>query len=80
MPAEYHPTFVAYHPKECGQPLVEAVAELAAKTGQDPKDFIGRSLQQIFNEADATYDELPEFWRIWKDWHAPQPRLELGDL
>ena len=48
--------------------------------GEDPKDFIGRSLMQVFNIAEETYDELPEFWRIWKEWHAPQPRTDMGDL
>lgn len=80
MPAEYNPASETYDPKECGQPLVEAVVALAEKTGQAPHDFIGRSLQQIFEEADAVYDELPEFWCVWKEWHLPQPPPELGDL
>ena len=42
--------------------------------------FYGRPLLEIANLADETYDELPEFWRVWKDWHKPQPRPEMGDL
>lgn len=80
MPAEYNPSFAEYDPKDSGKPMIEAVAELASQTGEDPKDFIGRSMQQIFNLAEETYDELPEFWRIWKEWHAPQPKPEMGDL
>ena len=80
MPAEYNTSFAEYDPKDCGKPMIDAVAELASRTGEDPKDFIGRSMQQIFNLAEETYDELPEFWRIWKEWHAPQPKPEMGDL
>ena len=80
MPAEYNPSFADYDPKDCGRPMVEAVTDLARLTGEDPKDFVGRSLMQIFNLAEEHYDELPEFWRVWKEWHVPQPPPEMGDL
>ena len=80
MPAEYNPSFAEYDPIDCGRPMIEAVAELARLTGEDPNDFVGRSLMQIFNLAEEHYDELPDFWRVWKEWHAPQPPPEMGDL
>ena len=38
------------------------------------------SFAEIFKLADATYTELPQFWRVWKDWHAPRSLPEMGDL
>ena len=46
---------------------------------QEPH-FVGQPLSEIAAEGYATYDKLPEFWRIWQDWHAPQRRPEMGDL
>lgn len=80
MPAEYNPSFADYDPKDCGKPMVDAVAKLAAERGEDPKDFVGKSLMQVYNIADETYDKLPDFWVVWKEWHAPQPKTDMGDL
>lgn len=80
MPAEYNPSFADYDPKDCGQAMVNAVEALAEVTGAIPSEFIGRSYQSLFNLAEETYEELPEFWRVWKEWHAPQPKPEMGDL
>ena len=80
MNAEYNPSLADYDPKDCGQAMVDAVAALAAKRGEDPNEYIGRSLQYVFNLVLETYDELPEFWRVWEEWHAPQPKPDMGDL
>ncbi len=80
MPAEYNPSFADYDPKDCGKAMIQAVEELAEATGANASEFVGRSYQSLFNLAEETYEELPEFWRVWKDWHAPQPKPEMGDL
>lgn len=80
MPQDYDPAVAIYVPQECGRPMLDAVAELAMKTGQDPADFNGRTMSEIFQLAEELYEELPDFWRIWKEWHAPQPRPKMGDL
>ncbi len=80
MPIEYDPSFATFDPKDCGKPMVAAVKDLAEQTGEHLESFYGRPLLEIANLADEIYDELPEFWRVWKDWHAPQPRPEMGDL
>ena len=80
MPTEYNPSFADYDPKDCGKPMIQAVEELAEITGASASDFVGRSYQSLFNLAEETYEELPEFWRVWKEWHAPQPKPEMGDL
>ena len=80
MAQDYNPSLVPFDPKECGTPMVKAVDELATATGRASADFVGWTLMEIFQLADDTYDELPEFWEVWKDWHAPQPKPEMGDL
>lgn len=80
MPAEYNPSFTDYDPKDCGQPMVDAVKALAELRDEDASEYVGRSLQQIFNLAEETYEDLPDFWKVWKEWHAPQPRPDMGDL
>jgi len=80
MQQDYNPSQATYEPKECGQTMIDAVAELAAKTGEDVASFQGRTMTEIFQLADASYDELPEFWRVWSEWHAPQPKPNTGDL
>ena len=80
MQPEYNPSSTIYNPKECGAAMITAVQELATKVGEDVDDFRDRTLTEIFELADKTYDDLPEFWEVWKGWHAPQPPPEMGDL
>lgn len=80
MATDYNPSFAEYDPKDCGKAMVDAVTALAERSGVSPNEFAGRSYQWIFNLAEETYDELPEFWRVWQQWHAPQPKPEMGDL
>ena len=80
MRPEYNPSSTLYNPKECGAAMIAAVEELAAKVGEDVSSFEGRTLTEVFELADKTYDELPEFWQVWKSWHAPQPHQDMGDL
>lgn len=77
----YDPSFETFNPAECGQPMVEAVQALAERLERPFDSFVGTSLTELAAEAEAAYwDGLPEFWRIWKEWHAPQPPPEMGDL
>ena len=81
MPAEYNPNYEVFDLKDCGRPMVEAVKLLADNVGEPFDSFVGRSLADVAQLAFDTYgSELPEFWRVWKEWHAPQPRPEMGDL
>lgn len=80
MPAEYDPTREVFDPQTSATPLIEAVRKLAEDSGESFASFTGRSFDELGHLADIAYDELPEFWRIWKDWHAPQPRPTMGDL
>lgn len=81
MPIEYDPTFATFDPKDCGRPMVEAVEALADAMGRPFDSFVGQSVADVSALASETYgQDLPEFWRVWQEWHAPQPRPEMGDL
>lgn len=80
MPEEYDPAHELYNPDESAAALRDAVADLAQATGRSPESFTGMSLAEIAALADATYDQLPQFWKVWQDWHAPQPPPQMGDL
>jgi hypothetical protein len=80
MADSYDPSTETFDPEQCAAPLREAVEQLARDANQPPDSLQGRSLTEIAQLADATYDELPDFWKVWKSWHAPQPKPEMGDL
>ena len=80
MPYQYDPSAETFDPRECARAMCAAVEQLAADSGQSFESFTGRSLTEIAQLANATYDELPEFWKVWTSWHAPQPKPEMGDL
>lgn len=80
MPQDYNPSTALYDPRDCGKPMIDAVADLAAKTGREPKSFHGTTLTEIYTLAEETYDDLPDFWKVWHEWHAPQPEPKMGDL
>lgn len=80
MPIEYDPSIATFDPKDCGRPMIEAVEKLAEVVGRPFDSFVGQPLTEVAGAADEAYDKLPEFWRVWKEWHAPQPRPEMGDL
>lgn len=80
MQPSYNPSVETYQPKECGQAMITAVQELADKVGEDVATFQGRTFTAIIELVEKTYDELPEFWRVWKQWHAPQPHQDMGEL
>ncbi|MDP7016331.1 MAG: hypothetical protein QGG36_11050 [Pirellulaceae bacterium] len=60
--------------------LGKAVAELAELTGRSLVSFESMTLGEICAFAEERYDELPEFWRIWKDWNRPDLAQPMGDL
>ena len=80
MPVDYDPNRETYQPGEAAAALRTAVERLASDSGQPLESFPGRSLTEIAQLAESTYPQLPEFWQVWKSWHAPQPRPEMGDL
>lgn len=80
MQPNYNPSVETYQPKESGAAMIEAIQTLANKVGDDVATFEGRTLSSILELVETTYDELPEFWKIWKQWHAPQPHQDMGDL
>jgi hypothetical protein len=80
MPEQYDPANERFDAGECGQALREAVERLAKDSGEPLESFQGRSLSEIARLADETYEKLPDFWVVWKSWHAPQPPPEMGDL
>lgn len=80
MPESYDPSAETYQPEEAAAALRQAVEQLARDTGQPLDSFPGRSLAEIAQLADSTYNQLPEFWQVWKSWHTPQPKQEMGDL
>ena len=64
-----------------GTPLGAAVEELALKSGRELDQLEWLTMPQILELAQETYGEaLPEFWRIWADWHRPDEQQPMGDL
>lgn len=62
-------------------PLKRSVEQLCVDADQAVSDMEGRPLEEIFVLACATYgDQLPEFWRVWKDWHDNDQVQDMGDL
>ena len=81
MNPDYDPQFATFDPKDCGQAMVQAVEQLAERTGRSFQEFVHIPLEELGRQVEDYYgDDLPEFWRIWKDWHSPQPPPEMGDL
>lgn len=61
--------------------LRQAVARLCEDAGRAMTDMERRSLAEIFELARGTYGaQLPEFWRVWQDWHGPDQIQPMGDL
>ena len=80
MPTDYDPTTEYYDPQDSAAAMRAAIADLAAVSGQPLATFAGRSFAEIGQLAIDTYVELPDFWRIWQQWHMPQPKADMGDL
>jgi hypothetical protein len=62
-------------------PYLRAVEQLVADSGRSWDEFEQLTPSQIYQVAQATYgDELPEFWRVWRDWHDGDQVQPMGDL
>ncbi len=62
-------------------PLFDAVTALCQDSGRTIEEMEKCTLPQIADLATETYGErLPEFWRIWLDWHRPAPPAPMGEL
>ncbi len=81
MPIEYDPSFSTFDPKDCGQPMIDAVQKLADFVERPFDSFVGKTLSEVSDQATEAYGEsLPDFWIVWQEWHAPQPKPDMGDL
>lgn len=61
--------------------LIAAMRDLAERTGRTLEDFEGTTLGDAFELAQATWDTLPEFWKVWSDWNnLPDEPRPMGDL
>jgi len=61
--------------------LRRSVEQLAQDSEQALSTMEGRNLGEIFALACQTYgDQLPEFWKVWKDWHENDQVQDMGDL
>lgn len=71
-----------YDPDEAsGTPLQRAVRQLAERRNMVEGEFASWTMGEILREAESVYgDELPEFWRVWRDWTKPGPTPPMGDL
>lgn len=71
-----------YDPEEAaGTPLQRAVQALAQQRGMLEAEFSTWTMGEILKEAETVYgDQLPDFWRVWKDWSGDPPSAPMGDL
>jgi len=61
--------------------LRQAVEQLAQDSEHSLSQLEGMKLGDVFALACATYgDSLPEFWRVWKDWHENDQVQDMGEL
>jgi hypothetical protein len=62
-------------------PYQMAVDQLGIDTGKTREQFEQLTPSQIYQIARETYaGELPEFWRVWGDWHDSDEVQPMGDL
>jgi hypothetical protein len=70
-----------YLREKAPQPLRTAVEQLGQDAHRAPEELEGATLASIFALAQQTYGHsLPEFWRIWKDWHDGDQIQPMGEL
>ena len=61
--------------------LRRSVEQLAQDSQRSLSEMEGLKLGDIFALACSTYgDQLPEFWRVWKDWQENDQVQDMGDL
>ena len=82
MLADYDPAQESFNPDDSPAAMLEAVTQLASDCGQSLEAMRGKSFADIGELAEQTYDaeSMPSFWQVWKDWHTPRARPEMGDL
>jgi len=67
--------------KTAPQPMLQAVDELASSLGRNIEEMELYTMGQVFEMAVDHYGEpLPDYWRVWKDWHDPDEIQPMGDL
>lgn len=79
-PREYDASAEFFSLTESAGPMIEAVRKMADERGEALEAFEGKSYAQLGALAEDTYAELPEFWQVWKDWHTPRGRADMGEL
>lgn len=63
------------------RPLVEAVTAFCESSGRNLEDMEQMTPHEIYELAAAHYaGQLPEFWRVWQDWHESDDVQPMGDL
>jgi hypothetical protein len=65
---------------ESAGPLIDAVRQLAHDRNEPFDEYSGKTYAELGALAEDTYEDLPSFWRVWKDWHSPRTRSDMGDL
>jgi hypothetical protein len=75
----------AEHPfnrKHAAPALIQAMQELAQRSGRRFEDLDQMRLGDAYDLAVALYGEnLPAFWRIWNSWNElPDGPRPMGDL
>jgi hypothetical protein len=68
--------------RQASPALVQAMQDLAERTGRTTAEFEGTTLGEAYSLAVSAYGaNLPDFWRIWNDWNtAPDELPEMGEL
>ena len=67
--------------RTAAHPHLRAVEQLAEDTGRTMDDMERLTSTQLFELARQQYGAaLPEFWRVWQDWHGDDPVQPMGDL
>lgn len=70
-----------FQPRTAPQPLRAAVEALCAERGATLDEMEQLTLGQIAQLARETYGtQLPEYWRIWNDWHDNGRIQPMGEL
>ena len=61
--------------------MQRAVVELGERIGVTEAEFATWKMEDILRQAEESYgQELPEFWRTWRDWTKSDRAQPMGDL
>ena len=71
-----------FNRKSAAPVLIQAMQELAERSGRTLEDMDQMRLGDAYDLAVAVYGEnLPEYWRVWNSWNIlPDTPAPMGDL